>query len=284
MNLNSLFQKRCLFLFCLMLFFSISSTLSSAEESLPNKEYIIGAEDLLEIQVWGNDDLHRTVEVSKEGAFTFPLIGKVHAAKLSVFELEQRLKERLADGYLAEPQVTVTVSKYKSQKVIVLGEVRKPGSYVIKGKTHILEIISSAEGLTDKAGRIVTIVRPQSPPRNEGLTGKNTESKTIVVDLDQVTGGGSDDRFFVIDGDSIHVSKCPPIFVTGEVNKPGEYKWENRLTVHQAISCAGGPTKKGALNRTRIIRSENGQEKKFKPGLSDTVKPYDIINVPESYF
>src|SRR4030067_3475028 len=69
------------------------------------KEYVVGSEDVLEIQVWGNDDLQRTVEISQEGAFTFPLIGKIHAAGLSVFELEKLLKKLLADGYLREPQV-----------------------------------------------------------------------------------------------------------------------------------------------------------------------------------
>lgn len=277
------FCIRLTLVFCLMGFLSLLP-FNPAAQGLPDKEYVIGPEDILEIQVWRNDDLHRTVEVSKEGAFTFPLIGKVQAAGLSVFKLEQHLKERLAEGYLIEPQVTVSVSGYKSQKIIVLGEVKKPGSYVIKGKTPILEIISDAEGLTDRAGRIVTIVRPLSSPKNETLTGENTESKTIVVDLDQIPDNSTDDRFFVINGDSIYVNKAPPVFVTGEVNKPGEFKWEKGLTVHQVISLAGGSTKRGALNRTKIVRSENGQEKKFKPNLSDTVKPYDIINVPESYF
>jgi polysaccharide export outer membrane protein len=253
-------------------------------ESPPDKEYVIGAGDVLDIQVWRNDDLHRTVEVSKEGAFTFPLIGKVQAAGLSVFKLEQHLKERLADGYLIEPQVTVSVSEYKSQKIIVLGEVKKPGSYVIKGKTPIMEIISDAEGLTDRAGRTVTIVRPTVDSKNLSATTHGGDTTTIVVDLDQIADNSTDDRFFVINGDSIYVSKAPPVFITGEVNKPGEFKWEKGLTVHQVISLAGGSTKRGALNRTKIIRSENGQEEKFKPNLNDAVKPYDIINVPQSYF
>jgi polysaccharide export outer membrane protein len=286
MNLNSLFQKRCLFLFCLMLFFSISSTLSSADESLPNKDYIIGAEDVLDIQVWGNDDMHRVVEVSKEGAFTFPLIDKVQAAGLSVFEIENVLKKRLAEGYFVSPQVTITVSKYKSQKVILLGEVKKPGSYIIKGKTHILELISEAEGLTDDAGRTVVIIRPDSSKQNSASSSavENSENKTITIDLDQITDKNADDRFFAVNGDSIYVGKARRIFVTGEVNKPGEFKWEKELTVHQAISRAGGPTKRGSAGRTRIIRTENGQEKEIKPDLSDLVMPNDIIKVPESYF
>jgi polysaccharide export outer membrane protein len=268
-----------------MLFFSISSTLFAAE-SLPNKDYIIGPEDVLDIQVWGNDDMHRVVEVSKEGAFTFPLIDKVQAAGLSVFEIENVLKKRLAEGYFVSPQVTITVSKYKSQKVILLGEVKKPGSYIIKGKTHILELISEAEGLTDAAGRTVVIIRPDSSKQNSASssTVENSENKTITIDLDQITDKNADARFFVANGDSIHVGKARRIFVTGEVNKPGEFKWEKGLTVHQAISRAGGPTKRGSAGRTRIIRTESGQEKEFKPDLSDLVMPDDIIKVPESYF
>jgi len=105
------------------------------------KDYIIGPEDVLDIQVWGNDDLKRTVEVSQEGAFTFPLVDKVYAKGLTVFELEQQLKKRLADGYLKDPQVTISVSKYNHRKVIILGEIKKPGSYVIKGRTHVLALI-----------------------------------------------------------------------------------------------------------------------------------------------
>jgi polysaccharide export outer membrane protein len=251
-----------------------------------NKDYIIGAEDVLEIMVWGNDDLRRTVEVSQEGDFTFPLIGKVHAGGLSVFELEQKLKERLADGYLVNPQVTIVISKYKSQKVVMMGEVKKVGSYTIKGKTHILELISAAEGLTEAAGSIITVVRPHSSPKSgdPSALGEGKENTTIVIDLNQIKNGGTDEKFFVINGDSVYVNKAPPIFVTGEVNKPGEFKWENGLTVHQAIALAGGATKRGALNRTKITRTENNKEKKIKPGLSDMVMPYDIIDVPESYF
>lgn len=257
-----------------------------SEIDTSGKEYIIGPEDVLDIEVWENDDLKRTVEVSKEGAFTFPLIGRVVAAGLTIFELEQQLKKRLGEGFLREPQVTVNVSKYKNQKVVVFGEVKKPGSYVITGKTHILEVLAFAEGLTERAGSIVTIVRPQISPNKNNSTSSDIaqERKIIEINLDSLVEGASDERFFVTKGDSIYVSKAPPIFVTGEVNKPGEYKWEKGLTIHQAVSLAGGPTKRGALNRLKIVRTENGKEKSFKPNLSDLVMPYDIIKIPESYF
>ena len=104
--------KKILFILILIVTLSLLSLNLFAEE-LPDREYIIGPEDILEIHVWNNEDLHRTIEVSKEGAFTFPLIGKVNAIGLSVFALEKNLKEKLDDGYIVAPEVTVSVTKYR---------------------------------------------------------------------------------------------------------------------------------------------------------------------------
>ncbi len=270
-----------------ILFFCLKGiSLCFAVEDVSDKEYILGPEDVLEIQVWGEENLHRTVEISKEGDFTFPFIGKVHASDLSVFELENLITQKLSGRFLTNPQVSVSVVKYRSQKVFLLGEVKKPGSYILKGKTHLLEIISKAGGLTRRSGRTVTIVRPGSnrdkmaPVPLEDAK----ENKIITLDIDHITPGDTDERLFVVDGDSIYVSKAHRIFVTGEVKNPGVFTWEKGLTVRQAISLAGGPTGRGAPNRTKIIRTEKGKEKEFKPEMSDTLMPDDIIKVPESYF
>lgn len=247
------------------------------------REYVIGPEDVLDIQVWGNDDMHRFVEVSREGSFTYPFIDKVNAAGLSVGELEKLITQKLTEGYFTNPQVTITVSKYKSQKVVVLGEVSRPGGYIIKGRTHILEIISEAGGLTEKAGRIITITRTG----DSGSAVKNEPNRTgavVTVDLDQLVRGDSESKYFVENGDSIYVPKAQRIFVIGEVNRPGEFKWDKELTVNQAISLAGGATKRGAPGRTVITRTEQGAEVRIKPKLNDQVSPGDIIEVPQSYF
>ncbi len=275
-----------IFLISSLLVLSVLSVSSLAEGVPSGKEYIIGAEDVLEIQVWGHDDLHRTVEVSQEGAFTFPLIGKIYAAGLSVFELEKLLRERLADGYLVKPNVTVGLEKYGSKKVFILGEVKKPGPYLIKGKMHLLALISEAGGLTEDAGRKVTITRPGPPGDMDGpgSSDKAGENLVITLDLDQLAAGNSSDRSFVAPGDTVHVNRAPRFFVTGEVKKPGAFKWENGLTVCKAIAMAGGPTIKGAPNRTKIQRAENGSEREFRPKMCDPVMPDDIVKVPVSYF
>jgi polysaccharide biosynthesis/export protein len=278
-------KRIVLFCVCILgILFFVNPLLANENPPDTRKEYIVGPEDVIDIQVWGNDDMHRTVEISREGAFTFPFIDKMHAAGLSVAELEKLIRQKLSEGYFTNPQVTVTISKYKSQKVVVLGEVFKPGSYIIKGRTHILEIISEAGGLTEKAGRIVTITR-NGFPQAVSYDSQSPQAQTsLTVDLDQLAGGNTDAKYLVEDGDSIYIAKAHRVFITGEVNRPGEYTWDKGLTVNQAISLAGGPTKRGALGRTKINRMENGAELKLKPKMSDQVIPDDIIEVPQSYF
>ena len=135
--------KTTLKILCLIGFLGMSSLDLSAEDLL-KKEYTVGPDDMLVIQIWDIEDLDRTVEVSQEGSFAFPLIGKVSAEGLTVFELENLVRARLADGFISDPQVTIGMSKYQSRKVFLLGEVKNPGSYVLKRKTHILELISEA--------------------------------------------------------------------------------------------------------------------------------------------
>ncbi len=248
------------------------------------KNYILGPEDVIEIRVWENDDLNRTVEISKEGTFTFPLIGQVQAAGLSVFDLEKLIKKRLSDGYLVAPQVTVSVVQYRSQKVYLLGEVVKPGRYTLKGQTHLLELISEAGGLTERAGKIVTIVRPRKKGYAKPVSLNDTSNCDVInVNLDDITSAVTD-NLYIMNGDTIYVREAPGFYVTGEVVKPGEFRWKKGITVRQAISLAGGPTNRGAIKRSKIIRTVNGKEVKIQPDLNDPVMPDDIINVPESYF
>ncbi len=279
--------KIALIIFSFIGFLKLSS-LDTYAENPSGKEYTIGPEDVIKIQIWDNTDLNRTVEVSQDGSFTLPLIGKVHAEGLSVFELENLIKKRLADGYIVAPQVTVAVGKYQSQKVFLLGEVKKPGSYVLKGTTHILELISMAGGFTDKSGRIIKIERLKSlklNKRGDAAPREDKETETITLDLSKYKAESAYDSFFVANGDSIYVNPVPRIFVIGEIRRPGEFTWESDMTVHQAISRAGGPNNRAALNRTKIIRiKKNGKEKKIRVRMDDLTMPEDIIKVPGRYF
>ncbi len=148
-----------------------------------------------------------------------------------------------------------------------------------------MELVSKAGGVTDKAGRTIKIVRPKSPKQSGGqLSLGEEESEIITLDLGKFKADSTYDTFFVTNGDHIYVDPVSRIFVIGEVERPGAFTWEKGLTVHQAISFAGGHTKLAALKRTKIIRVKNGKEEELKIHMDDLVKPNDIIKVPGRYF
>ncbi len=275
--------KVTLIIFCLIVFLGRLSTGLFAD-NLSESEYAIGPGDILEIKVWDNADLNRTVEVSQEGIFTFLLIGKIHAGGLSIFELEDLIVKRLADGYILEPQVTVNIGTYQSRKAFLFGEVQHPGSYILKRKTHILELISEAGGFTEKASRTIKIVRSKSQKQGKevvSLSG-NEENEVFTLDLNKFEN--TRETFAVVSGDHIYFEKELRFFIIGEVGKRGEFKWKKGMTVRLALSLAGGSNNSAAEKRTRIIRVKNGKEKEFNVNMDDLVMPDDIIKVPERYF
>lgn len=110
--------------------------------------YSINPGDLLEITVFGENDLSRTVRVSEDGCFSYPLLGKIRAEGFTPHQLEGDLVGRLRD-YLVEPEVTVFIKEYS--KISVLGQVKKPGSYELRGRMTVTQAIALAGGFTEIA-------------------------------------------------------------------------------------------------------------------------------------
>lgn len=121
-------------------------------------DYRVGALDLLEISVFGIEEFSRTVRVNSSGQVTLPLIGAIEAGGKTVQELETDISERLKDGYLQNPQVTVFVAEFTSQRITVEGAVNQPGIYPITGDTSLLQAIALAKGLDRVANRSGIIV------------------------------------------------------------------------------------------------------------------------------
>jgi polysaccharide export outer membrane protein len=126
-----------------------TTTASGAYEG--GTDYRIGAQDLLEISVFGIDDLSRTVRVNSNGQVSLPLIGGVMAGGKTIPELEKAIGDKLKAGYLQNPQVSVFVKEFTSQRVTLEGALKKPGIYPLTGKTTLLQAIAMAEGLDDLA-------------------------------------------------------------------------------------------------------------------------------------
>src|SRR5260370_1210259 len=123
------------------------------------QEYRIGPEDVLNINVFEAQELNREVRVSASGEISLPLLGSVRAAGLTPRELEFVLQELLHRTYMKDPHVSVFVREMQSHPVSVIGAVKRPGVFQIRGSKSLLEVLSLAEGLADDAGEPVIIFR-----------------------------------------------------------------------------------------------------------------------------
>jgi polysaccharide export outer membrane protein len=133
-------------------------------------EYRMGAQDLLEITVFGVPDLNRTVRVNSNGQISLPLIGGVQAGGHTIPELETIIADLLSKTYLQHPQVTVFVKEYTSQRITMEGALKNPGVYPITGKTTLLQAVAIAGGLDPLADlRGVVIFRQVDGKRMAAL-------------------------------------------------------------------------------------------------------------------
>jgi len=134
-------------------------------------DYRIGAEDLLEIQVFGVDQLARTVRVNSFGMVSLPLIGPTPVGGMTATEAERLIARKLAENYLQDPQVSVFIKEYTNQRVTIEGAVVKPGIYPLRGQTTLLRTLAIAGGqghLSDMNN--VIVFRVAAGGQREGLT------------------------------------------------------------------------------------------------------------------
>ncbi|MEJ5207472.1 polysaccharide biosynthesis/export family protein [Denitratimonas sp. CY0512] len=148
-----------------------------------DSEYRIGAQDLVQITVFNVPDLSRDVRVNSNGQISLPLIGGVLAGGKTIPELEYDIATRLAETYLQEPQVTVFVKEYTSQRVTMQGAFNQPGIYPLTGKTSLLQAVAMARGLDPLAQSDAVVIF------------REVDSKRMaaVFDLKQISSGAAED-------------------------------------------------------------------------------------------
>ena len=246
-------------------------------------DYVIGAQDVLQIAVFNQVDLGGRYIVEADGTFSFPLIGRITAAGLTLREFEQALNKGLADGYFRVPQVTVAVDQYRSQRIFVLGEVRQPGTYPLTGDMSLIEALASAGSTTPASSGEAVIVRSAGAD-GPLLPGEDEGSEVVRVDLKAFQSGAVSQNVTLRDGDTVFIPRAETIFVFGEVKNPGSYPIQRNTTVLQALSLAGGVTRFGALNRVRVVRLVEGEQTEIRVEVTDVVQPGDTLIVPERFF
>ena len=242
-------------------------------------DYVVGPQDVLAVTVFGEAELTGKYTVDQDGTFTFPQLGRLKAAGLTLRSVEQELKNKLADGYLKNPQVAVAIETYRSQRILIMGEVRSPGEYQLNGEMTLLAAIARAGSTTASAGHEATIVRPKRNPKPG-----DEPTDIIKVDLLALQDGNMALNLPLLDGDTLNIAKAQSVFVAGQVKAPGAYAVDPGTTVLQVLSLAGGLTDRGSDNRIRIQRTDKGKKVEVSAKLTDIVKPGDTIIVRERFF
>jgi polysaccharide export outer membrane protein len=243
----------------------------------PAQDYLIGPRDVLTVNVWGQADLSRDYPVDQEGFIQFPLIGRVKAAGLTARGLGDRITDLLGKDYLVNPQVSVVVKDYLSQKVQVLGEAGKPGLFYLSGPTTLLDIMSRAEGLSKGAGKQLLLVRRQ---RGEGTTANG--STILRFDFDRLQRGDITENIQVQDQDLIFVPRAHAYFVLGEVKTAGTFPLDREITVVEAVTIAGGFNDRAAPSGVKLIRRlPDGHQETASLDLSSPSSPDRNTRVEE---
>lgn len=247
-------------------------------------DYTLGPGDVLRITVYGHSDLPQEVVLASDGSFTYPFIGQVGAAGLTVSQLANAIAQRLEAGYLVAPQVTVAVTQYSSQPVYVLGAVKSPGVQTLKRHTTLLELIATAGGPTPEAGSEVIVVQAQKPAGTQDTGSGRSATEALRINLDKLLAGEVPQRLEIGIGDTIYVPKGEFFFIAGEVQKPGRYPLGADTTVTKALILAGGPTKFAAYNRATVQRIVDGQRREYQATMSDVLQAEDVLVIPQSLF
>jgi polysaccharide biosynthesis/export protein len=258
-----------------------------APVAAPPGNYIVGPKDVLAITSYDQADLSGKFTVEADGTFTFPLLGRFKAGGLTLEQIERQLKRRLVDeGYFKDPQVTVAIDQYKSQKIHVIGEVRQPGTYALSGDMSLVEALALAGSTLPTAAGEVVIVHGSGDAPEPTLPEAIDDPQSVVrVNLRDLQNGAFAENTTLQDGDTVFVPRAESVYVFGQVKNPGAYPLQQQdTTVLQALALAGGVTDRGATGRISIVRNEGGKTREFRVHLTDTVRPGDTITVPERFF
>ncbi len=281
MTYKNIYKNILLYLFVCMICAGFSHGQSQNAGQEDSRTYTVGAHDLLTINVFGVDELNTRVRISGNGAITLPLLGEVRVEGLTTAQLETKLAGLLEQKYLKDAQVSVFIVEYQSKKVSVIGAVQHPGNYELLGKETLLQLISKAGGLTDRASNTVVVIHKE---------------KSRVIDLDELMTKGTPQLNILMEpGDVVNIphERYMDIYIFGQVRNPGtlRLKKSGKASLLRAIAQAGGFTTRARKSSVLITRRENDKEIKIRVNVKKILKgkrqPFvlkhdDIVYVPES--
>lgn len=245
-------------------------------------EYRVGAEDVLKIAVLEAPELNQEVRVSATGEISVMLGGTFKVEGLTTRQVERALGDRLREKYIRNPNVSVQVTEARSHTVSVMGAVKQPGVFEVRGSKSVLEVLALAEGLAEDAGDTLLIVpadstQPVAEVRLSALMAAKDGNLNVAVRP----------------GDVVKVGRQGVIYVVGDVQKPGAFALQGgRRTALHALALSEGLTPTSAPKKATILRvNAQGDRDLLLVDLDSVMKgkspdvalqPEDVLFVPQS--
>lgn len=249
----------------------------ASAQSVAAAQYRLALGDTIRITVFQVPDLSLEARITEAGVISYPLLGSVNLAGLTVAEAEQRIAKGLRDGnFVRQPQVSITLIQARGNQVSVLGHVGRPGRYPLEtGEVRLTDMLATAGGVAQGGSDLIVVV---------GV--RNNQPYRVEVDLPTVFGPNRRASDITLqNSDVIWVERAPMIYMYGEVQRPGSMRLERNMTVMQALASAGGLSQRGTLRGLRVSRKDaEGRTREIEPQMTDTLRPDDVVFVRESVF
>jgi len=258
---------------------AVAAPVAAQPQSLDTRQTkeTLGAGDSIRITVFQNPDMTTETRISPKGSIVFPLIGEVAMDGLTPAQAGSRIADQLKRGrFIVNPQVAVAIVQVRSRQVSVLGQLMRPGNYVLEDtSSRLTDILTLAGGISPTGADTVTVLR-----RNGGKPEKREINVPAIF-----RGGDPATNIEIESGDTIFVERAPVFYIYGEVQRAGAYRLEPHTIVMHALSMGGGLTARGTERGIGIHRRQpNGKFTKLDAKLTDAVQADDIVFVRESLF
>jgi polysaccharide export outer membrane protein len=250
------------------------------------EEYVVGPQDVLTLTIFNDDTMSRpALIVDNDGTIDCPLLGRMKVVGKTSRQIEEDLRGRygpkrdatgkVIGGIFLNPNLSVVVKEFRSQRVTVQGSVRTPGEVDLQGDPTLTRALAAAGYPIAESGSYVLITHA-----SEGAVKPEDQVRVPRAEIEN----GRASRIRLRAGDTIFVPTADKFFISGEVRSPGFYNLPSDLTVMKALGVAGGPTDRANRKKIRIQRVVNGTPVEIKAEDSTPVLPGDTIIVYRRVF
>lgn len=262
--------------------------------------YVLAPNDQITIRAPEAEEIdNRPFRVDGDGNINLPLVGRIHAAGMSVQELEADLVKRLRE-YIREPQVFISTTQLHSEPIFFVGLFGRPGVYSLQGNRTLIEMIATAGGLLPNANRYIKITRQAEYgmiPLSSAVYDPQKKVSTVEINMGNLRQSVNPEENILLQPyDQIAVDRAERVYVNGEVTKIGSQELGEResIPIAQALAEAGGFTTFAKKSKVRILRPVEGTSRRAVievdvaelfngNGLDIPLYPGDIVYVPRGY-